>query len=348
MDPKTAAQAEILENRLRKRFRHLRKWARRTGTGAFRLFDRDIPEIPLVLDFYGDVSSPEAAVSGALYARPYEKETGDEVRWLLAMTEAISRALNLPGEAIFLKERSRQRGLAQYEKQGERHAVREIRESGLRFQVNLSDYLDTGLFPDHRLTRAMVRAEAAEKRLLNLFSYTCAFSLYAASGGAREVDSVDLSNTYLEWGARNFTLNGIEARPVPPRALVRRPGGCRRDGGPGLPPYRLIRADVLRFLEGAEEEGLRWDLIVLDPPAFSNSKKMTGSLDLKRDHPSLIRRCLSLLNSGGKLWFSANGRNFRPQTKNFSGVHIEDIQERIRDEDFRGKRIPACYLFTKD
>jgi 23S rRNA G2069 N7-methylase RlmK/C1962 C5-methylase RlmI len=330
----------MLENRLRKRFRHLRKWARRTGTGAFRLYDRDIPEIPLVLDFYGGSSDQESAAAGALYERPYEKDPDDEARWLRAMAEATGRALSLPPEAVFLKERSRQRNLAQYEKQGERRAIRTLREKDLSFQVNLSDYLDTGLFLDHRLTRALVRDEAAGKRVLNLFSYTCAFSVYAAAGGAREVDSVDLSNTYLDWGARNFTLNNMEARPVPPQAL--------RTGGSGLlPPFRLIRADALRFLEGAAAEGLRWDLIILDPPAFSNSKKMTGDLDLKRDHPLLLRRCLALLNTKGRLYFSANVRSFK-LSEDFPAFHIADIQERIRDEDFRDKRIPACYLFTKE
>jgi 23S rRNA G2069 N7-methylase RlmK/C1962 C5-methylase RlmI len=160
------------------------------------------------------------------------------------------------------------------------------------------------------------------------------------------VDSVDLSNTYLDWGARNFALNNMEAHPVPPQAL-RSPG--RGSSSPGnLPPYRLIRADALRFLEGAAEEKLRWDLIILDPPAFSNSKKMTGALDLKRDHPLLIRRCLSLLDKGGRLWFSANAHNFKLQYEDAPGVQITDIRERIRDEDFRDRRLPACYHFTKD
>jgi 23S rRNA G2069 N7-methylase RlmK/C1962 C5-methylase RlmI len=132
----------------------------------------------------------------------------------------------------------------------------------------------------------------------------------------------------------------MEARPVPPQAL--RTGGSR-----DLPPFRLIRANALLFLEGAAAEGLRWDIIILDPPAFSNSKKMTGDLDLKRDHPLLIRRCLSLLNDGGKLYFSANARNFK-LSEDFPGVRIADIGERVRDEDFRDKRIPACYLFTKE
>lgn len=163
-DPKTAAQAEMLANRLQKRYKHLGKWARRIGADAFRLYDRDIPEIPLVLDIYGD------AVAGALYERPYEKDPDEEDRWLKAMTGAVSGALNIPRERIFLKQRGRQRGKAQYKRLRDNQGFHEdVREGGLRFRVNLSDYLDTGLFLNHRKTRSLVREEARGKRVLNLF-----------------------------------------------------------------------------------------------------------------------------------------------------------------------------------
>jgi 23S rRNA G2069 N7-methylase RlmK/C1962 C5-methylase RlmI len=221
--------------------------------------------------------------------------------------------------------------------------LREVHEGDLVFRVNLSDYLDTGLFPDRRRIRAMVRAEAAGKRVLNLFCYTASFSVYAARGGAREVDSVDLSNTYLDWGALNFALNRLEARKIHPRILLDRDGS--------LPPYRLIRADALRFLPEAEKTGLSWDIIILDPPTFSNSKKMTGALDIRRDHQKLISQCLKLLNPGGKLWFSTNARNFRLRDGEFPGALIQNVQELSptrfpQDEDFRGRRLPACYTFT--
>jgi 23S rRNA G2069 N7-methylase RlmK/C1962 C5-methylase RlmI len=266
------------------------------------------------------------------------------------MTEAVSRALDIPKENIFLKERDRQRGTAQYEKILNRNIVREVQEGGLRFRVNLSDYLDTGLFPDHRQTRSLVRAASAGKRVLNLFCYTASFSVYAAAGGALEVDSVDMSNTYLDWAAANFALNGLDCRLVTPRDLLS-PGGLPgaedlNGHHPALPPFRLIRADALRFLEGAAEAGLSWDTIILDPPAFSNSKKMIGNLDLKRDHERLITKCLGLLAPGGTLWFSANARDFRLEPGEFPETVIEDIREKIRDEDFRGKRMPAAYTFT--
>jgi 23S rRNA G2069 N7-methylase RlmK/C1962 C5-methylase RlmI len=328
----------MLENRLRKRCRHLKKWARRIGTDVFRLYDRDIPEIPLVLDLYGD------AVSGALYKRPYEKDEEEETRWLAAMRAAVSRGLALQETQIFIKERGRQRGKVQYGRLGSGGFLRDVHEGGLVFRVNLSDYLDTGLFPDHRKIRAMVRAEAAGKRVLNLFCYTAAFSVHAAGGEAREVDSVDMSNTYLEWGALNFSLNRMEARQIPPRLLL--------DRGSALPPYRLIRADALRFLGEAEKAGLSWDIIILDPPTFSNSKKMTDTLDIRRDHRRLISQCLRLLNPGGRLWFSANARNFKLRGEDFPGVLMRDIQtlppaEVPQDEDFRGRRLPACYTFTR-
>ncbi|MDR0624091.1 MAG: class I SAM-dependent methyltransferase [Treponema sp.] len=341
------AQAEMLANRLRKRFRHLKKWARRTGAEMFRLYDRDIPEIPLVLDWYGD------ALAGALYKRPYEKDDAEEYQWLRRMGEAAAEALDIDPRRVFIKFRERQRGAAQYRRMGNHSVIREVGEGGLRFRVNLSDYLDTGLFPDLRRLRALVREGAAGKRVLNLFCYTASFSVYAAAGGAAEIDSVDLSNTYLAWGLENFRLNGFTGEMVSERAFRENP---RRTGPAGLsyraplPRFRFIRADAPVFLAAAARAGRRWDMIILDPPAFSNSKKMTAALDIQRDHPGLIQSALRLLAPGGALWFSAKARHFRlrPEelrTAEFPGLRIEDMTDRLTDEDFRGKKIPACYLF---
>jgi len=179
------------------------------NTGAFRLYDKDIPEIPLVLDFYGDIN--DVALSGALYKRPYEKDEREEEIWLSAMKESISNVMGIPLDRIFLKQRRRQRGDSQYEKISQTHFEKIINEGNLSFKVNLSDYLDTGLFLDRRLLRALIRGEAAGKKVLNLFSYTGSFSVYAASGGASSTDSVDLSNTYLNWSRENFSLNGMSS-----------------------------------------------------------------------------------------------------------------------------------------
>jgi 23S rRNA G2069 N7-methylase RlmK/C1962 C5-methylase RlmI len=325
---KTPAQAEMLYNRLTKRFRHLKKWARRIGTDAFRLYDRDIPEIPLVLDRYGE------GVSGALYERPYEKDETEEQRWLHAMTEATAAALEIPISQVFLKQRQRQRGATQYDKLRDRHFTQDVHEGGLSFRVNLSDYLDTGLFLDTRKMRTLIRAEAGGKKVLNLFCYTAAFSVYAAAGGATEVDSVDLSNTYLDWAVVNFALNHLEART---------PDAVLAHAHRNLPPFRLIRAEVLRFLSEAAQARRSWDLIILDPPRFSNSKKMTTTLDIQRDHQALISQCLKLLTPGGTLWFRVNARHFHLSASAFPGVNIQDLQAQTTDEDFKGKRMLPCF-----
>jgi len=324
---KTTAQAELLFNRLSKRYRHLKKWAKRTGTNAFRLYDRDIPEIPLVLDLYGD------AVSGAVYKRPYEKDDsdisgGEEGIWLNAMKASAARALGISEGNIFLKERrrmrQRQRTGDQYGKVSAQNFYRDANEGDLVFRVNLSDYLDTGLFLDARKRRAHIRAEAAGKRVLNLFAYTCSLSVAAAKGGACQVDSVDLSATYLEWGKINFALNGLGLRSG----------------------FNFVKNDVIRFISHARKERESWDLIILDPPSFSNSKKMTGALDLRRDFMDLIEKSLSLLGPGGTLFFSTNAKGVKIDSGDFPNLNVKNISEDLADEDFRGKRIPCCYALS--
>ncbi|MDR1838807.1 MAG: class I SAM-dependent methyltransferase [Treponema sp.] len=348
---KTQVQAEMLANRLQKRFRHLKKWAQRTVAGAFRLYDRDIPEIPLVLDYYGDVCLPqEAAVSGALYKRPYEKDEDDEERWLSAMKDSAALTLGVDPERVFLKQRQRQRGTSQYEKMDKAQFTKIVSEGGLAFKVNLSDYLDTGLFPDRRLLRAMVRTEAAGKKVLNLFSYTGSFSVYAASGGALSTDSIDLSNTYLSWARENFSLNGFSASLLQQWDFFSR--SCPNSA------HKLIRADVLDFLEKAAAAKMRWDIIILDPPAFSNSKKMTGSFDLNRDMTELVSSCMGRLASGGKIFLSVNTRRqavtaVELETElrvrlapNAENLRVTDLSDKIIDEDFKGKKTPKGFLIT--
>jgi 23S rRNA G2069 N7-methylase RlmK/C1962 C5-methylase RlmI len=333
----------MFANRLRKRYRHLARWAKRCGAGFFRLYDRDIPEIPLTLDYYealppGDRADPRrgaaipaggAALAGAVYKRPYEKDEAEEGAWLSRMREAASLALGIAKNRVFIKERKPQRGRDQYGKLGRERAGLEAAEGGLRFLVNLSDYLDTGIFPDRRLLRAKIREEAAGKKVLNLFAYTCSLSVYAAAGKAAGVDSVDLSGTYLDWGRRNFALNGLD-------------GGTGRER-----PFRFIRADVFRFLEEKRRQGKTWDLIVLDPPTFSNSKKMDRTLDIRRDQRELIEGCLALLAPGGRLWLSVNARGFKLAERDFPGTGLTDMTEKLRDEDFRNRRIPVCYVFER-
>jgi len=346
MDSKTSLQAQMLANRLQKRFRHLKKWAQKTNIGVFRLYDRDIPEIPLVLDFYGDGES--SALCGSLYKRPYEKDENEETCWLSAMKEAVSSALNIKSEHIFLKQRQKQRGESQYEKMGRTRFEKTVMENGLSFKVNLSDYLDTGLFIDRRLLRAIVRTESAGKKVLNLFSYTGSFSVYAAAGGAVSTDSVDLSNTYLNWAQDNFLLNGFSAE------LVKYFDDFFCKGSRDV--HKLVCVDVLKFLDKAIAAKRRWDIIILDPPAFSNSKKMADNFDLSRDLTDLLIQCLTLLSSGGKIFLSINLRRNAPTAEEleiqlrrkapFADVRLTDLSGKITDEDFKNRKIPKAYSLT--
>jgi 23S rRNA G2069 N7-methylase RlmK/C1962 C5-methylase RlmI len=215
----------------------------------------------------------------------------------------------------------------------------------LKFLVNLSDYLGTGHFLDRRLMRGMVKEEAAGKKFLNLFCYTASFSVYAAAGGALATDSVDLSNTYLSWAKENFGLNRFKAETISSRDYFAFPRRC---------PHRLIRGDALKFLEKAEAEKRSWDLIVLDPPAFSNSKSMDANLDLKRDYRELVSGCLAILSAGGKLMFSASAKRFTETAASlqaalesrYPNVTVTDITNKTVDEDFRGKKTPRAFVIV--
>lgn len=304
----------MLEDRLRKRQKHLGKWARRTGVTCYRVYDRDIPEIPLAVDRYGE---------HALIAR-YAREQGPSIEpeWQRQMAAAVARALDVPEAHVHVKERARQRGSAQYQRLARFDTFLTMSEGGHRFAVNLDDYLDTGLFLDHRPTRARVAAEAHGKRFLNLFCYTASFTVYAAGAGARASLSVDLSRRYLAWAEHNFALNQIDSRA-----------------------HRLLCADVLAWLREPVRE--RFDLAVLDPPTFSNSKKMQGVLDIQHDHAELIGLTLARLHPGGVLYFSTNFRGFKLDRPAISAGEIADISEQTIPEDFRDRRIHRCYRLVK-
>ncbi len=312
-----------LANRLARVHRHLRKWARRTATSCYRLYEKDIPDQPLIVDWYDG-----AAVAWA-FDRTRNEGPADEAAWLAGVAEAIRHGLELPAERVFLKRRFRQRdrqhGDGQYHRLEHQGVTRVVAENGLRFEVNLSDYLDTGLFLDHRPTRAEVRAAAAGREVLNLFAYTGSFSCAARAGGASATTTVDLSNTYLEWAARNFALNRLGADPG----------------------HQLVRADCLEYLAGTAVPAGRFDLVVLDPPTFSNSKAMAREFAIERDHPWLLERCHRLLRPGGVLYFSSNARGFALKDGGLPPFAIEDITERSIPEDFRNRRIHRCWRMTR-
>jgi 23S rRNA (cytosine1962-C5)-methyltransferase len=308
-------QAQMFANRVQKNFRHWNRWARREGIECFRVYDRDIPELPLVLDVYG----PRAHLQE--YSRAEAGAQGRE--WRKAMHEAAAQATGIPLSLIAFKERHGQRPDAQYRKVDSRAQDFIVREGGLRFLVNLTDYLDTGLFLDHRQTRARVRERAAGRRLLNLFCYTGSFTVYAAAGGATGSVSVDLSKTYLDWARRNLELNGID-----------------------VARHRLVHADVRAFLDEEARGASRYDLIVLDPPSFSNSRRMQGVLDVQRDHAAMIRQCAGLLRPGGELLFSTNLRSFRLDEDALQDLAIRDISASTVPPDFRNRRIHRCWTVT--
>lgn len=324
---KNQYQAELFKNRLQKRFKHLSKWAKREGVFAYRLYDKDIPEIPLAVDIYFAETEKRAFLLIYLYKRPYEKSQEEEEReWLLEIEEAASSSLLIPKERIFIKLREKQKGKSQYEKAGSSKNLIRVKEGECFFYINIEDYLDSGLFLDHRPARSMVFKEAKNKKVLNLFSYTGSFSVHAAKGGAASVDSVDLSNTYLNWAKENLKLNKLFDEEK----------------------TRLIKSDVIVFLKKAIEEQKKWDLIICDPPTFSNSKS-ADIFDVNRDWLKLCLLCLKVLSKNGKLYFSTNSQKIKfdeAELINFSEqkIRVKDITKASIPEDFRNQKIHKMWM----
>lgn len=371
MSDKTQEQAQLLKNRVSKNCKALRKWARKNLVTAYRLYDRDIPEIPLAIDLYEflpqNVRSPadasaflqeqaaaeSANIPGAaskrlertflkvfLYERPYEKPEEEEREWLAAMTDALAECLQIDKGRITTKTRLHDKGGSQYaqdkkesqaqkagggqslackqsQSQGQGFCGR-VYENGAVFYADLTTYLDTGLFLDMRAARALIKANAKEKRVLNLFCYTSSFSIAAALGGAASVQSVDLSNTYLDWSRKNAALNGLEKAAL-----------------------EWTKADVTAFLETCKN---KYDLIILDPPTFSASKSAKSALDTNRDWAKLCAACLRLLDKDGELYFSTNSRQFKFDAALLPGALAQEITEQTIDLDFKTKKSHRMWL----
>lgn len=356
-------QKTLFANRLKRKLKELKKWARKNKISCYRIYDKDIPEIPVSLDLYeflpdGTDSKAEAARYTAnlserisqndptvqneisynqyavlyLYERPYEKDEKEEEIWFEEMANVAADVLGLQRNHIVKKERKRQRGTSQYEKtEVSSIACGVTQEAGQLFNLDLTSYLDTGLFFDHRPLRSKVREISSKKSVLNLFCYTGSFSVYAAEGGARKVESVDLSNTYLSFAKDNMRLNGFT------------------DGD----KYIYTRCDCIEFLkekavsakQGQLKEEDYYDLIILDPPTFSNSKNTYNVLDINKDWPQLVKDCLNILSPGGVLYFSTNStklvfdKSKLPQAT-ISGkvIMITDITEESIPKDFEGTK----------
>ena len=309
----------MFRNRLSKVFRHLAKQAKRQEISCYRLYDRDLPEFPLIIDVYEDkIYLSEYRAKHSLTEEQHEA-------WLQQSLSVIAAVTQVPDENIYLKQRKRKTGRQdQYQKTGEEMEFFTVNEGGLKFKVNLSDYLDTGLFLDHRITRNMVREQAKDKSVLNLFCYTASFSVYAAAGGASSVVSVDLSKTYLSWAEDNFALNDLNAA----------------DG-----KYQFVHADVLQYLDELPSES--FDIVILDPPTFSNSKRMKDFLDIQQDHVSLINKCLLAMRPGGTLYFSTNYTKFQLAADQLSAASVTDITKATTPFDFEGKLRRWCYRIVK-
>jgi 23S rRNA G2069 N7-methylase RlmK/C1962 C5-methylase RlmI len=311
-----AALLEAFANRLRKRARHLGRWARRRSISCYRIYDRDLPGAPLVIDRYDD----------AVHVAVFQRRRGPalEAPLLEALCDAICQVLDVPAASLWLKTRERQRGTSQYERMADAHDVRVVREGDCKLEVNLSDYLDTGLFLDHRPLRLHVGEQARGRNLLNLFCYTGAFTVHAAVGGAGRTVSVDLSNTYTAWLERNLALNGL----------------------PGDERHHVVADDVLGWVRGARSAPERFDLIVLDPPTFSNSKKrMRGTWDVQRDHTALLHDVAALLAPGGTLYFSTNKRGFRLELP--AGLRGDEISRWTVPEDCKLQPPHRCWSLTR-
>ena len=370
MDEKTQQKLEnqktLFSNRLKRKIKELKKWVRKNKISCYRIYDRDIPEIPVSLDLYEflpdhiqnkieaakytsfvaeRISQNDPTVQGELvlntyaviylYERPYEKDEKEEEFWFDQMAKTAAEVLNIPFSHIVKKERKRQRGTNQYEKDEEKESIYSIKgltqECGELFNIDLTSYLDTGLFFDHRPLRSIVRETASKKSVLNLFCYTGSFSVYAAEGGAKKVESVDLSNTYLTIAKNNMDLNGFSDKNA----------------------YIYTRQDVIEFLKekavkakaGELKEDEYYDMIILDPPTFSNSKNTYNVLDINKDWPQLCKDCLNILAPGGILYFSTNStklsfdKSLLPQaTVKNKVIMITDMTESSIPKDFEGTK----------
>ncbi|MHB4992994.1 bifunctional 23S rRNA (guanine(2069)-N(7))-methyltransferase RlmK/23S rRNA (guanine(2445)-N(2))-methyltransferase RlmL [Klebsiella pneumoniae] len=314
---KPAMLAEDFANRLRKNLKKFEKWARQEGIECYRLYDADLPEYNVAIDRYADWVVVQE------YAPPKTVDAHKARQRLFDIIAATIAVLDMAPNKLVLKTRERQKGKNQYQKMAEKGDFIEVQEYNARLWVNLTDYLDTGLFLDHRIARRMLGQMSKGKDFLNLFSYTGSASVHAGLGGARSTTTVDMSRTYLEWAERNLRLNGLTGRA-----------------------HRLMQADVLGWLRESTEQ---FDLIFIDPPTFSNSKRMEDAFDVQRDHIRLMTDLKRLLRKGGTIMFSNNKRGFRMDHDGLAalGLKAQEISQKTLSQDFaRNRQIHNCWLIT--
>lgn len=323
--------AQMFANRLRKNLKQLARWRKQEQVSCFRAYDADMPEYAFAIDVYETVESPQShQLAGTwVIVQEYAAPASIDERKVRARREQVMAVLpqvfEVPESQVVLKVRERQRGKSQYEKQNESRRFHEVHEGPCRLWVNFEDYLDTGLFLDHRRTRAMLGEMAAGRSFLNLFAYTGVATVHAALGGAAATTTVDMSRTYLDIARRNLALNGFVGDE-----------------------HEVVQEDCLVWIDKALLRGLRFGLIFLDPPTFSNSKRMEESFDIQRDHVELIQKTAALLEPGGVLIFSNNFRRFKLDEDGLAGLQVEEITASTIPRDFeRNTKIHRCWKITR-
>lgn len=307
----------ILKNCIRNHYKHIRKWAKRTSTNCFRIYDWQIPSYALAIDFY----------DGKFLVQYFSKKgtepiIPEEIRQRVLLV--LQDLFQVKTEDIFWRVRNKREKLEQYEKVDSQKNFFVVQEGEALFYVNLTDYLDSGLFLDHRETRLYVKNQAAGKRVLNLFAYTASFGVQAAIGGAVSSKNVDMSNTYCDWAKENLKLNRLD-----------------------LFKHQVVRADCLKYVQEMIYNNEQYDLIIIDPPTISRSKKMDQFFDIQIDYVELINRALELLSKEGMIIFSTNSRQFRFDAELFPTVSIQDISKKTIPIDFHDSKIHFCWKICK-
>jgi 23S rRNA (cytosine1962-C5)-methyltransferase len=316
--PMSEGKFQMFQNRLLKVYKHKSKLAKRQNIFCYRIYDHDLPEFPFSIELYED------KIYLAEYLRRHGMSEEEHDEWFQQCEGIISNILSVSVDKIYSRQRNRKFGRqGQYQKLNEEKEFFTVKENGLKFLVNLTDYLDTGLFLDHRITRQMVRKEAKDKRVLNLFCYTGSFSVYAAAGGAASVSSVDLSKTYQQWAEDNFVINRFKDKNK----------------------YHFVHADVKQYVQTLKPNS--FDLVIMDPPTFSNSKRMKEFLDIQRDHVELLNNVLYDITENGVVYFSTNYTKFILETEKIKASEIKDITKATTPFDFEGKLERWCYKITK-
>jgi len=313
--------ATMLANRLRKNIKKLTSWVKKNNIHCYRIYDADLPEYALAIDIYNGEKK-------WVHVQEYEApKTVDEAKSIQRLRDALAvmpDVFGVPSNQLSLKIRRRQKGSTQYEKQGTDGGFHDVQEGKARLLVNFKDYLDTGLFLDHRPIRQWIGENAGGKRFLNLFAYTGSATVHAALGGATTSTTVDMSKTYLDWAKNNFELNNLN-----------------------LDKHQLVRANCMEWLDKAIEEQKKYELIFIDPPTFSNSKRMDNVFDIQRDHVELINKSAQLLTKKGTLIFSTNFRKFQLNEASLTGLAVQNISRETLPKDFeRHPKIHYCWKLT--